>query len=162
MIRRPPKSTLFPYPTLSRSDQERAVESDEHGPEVPLAEAPVEQSARDLGEPVVHPRQDRENASTEQHVVEVGDRSEEHTSELQSPCNLVCRLLLEKKKVPCIAPAHHTRSTTSSARDRRVLENVFRHVRAAAECCRRERAPPTCDPSSARARSRIAATYLSS
>src|SRR5256885_3369001 len=102
MIRRPPKSTLFPYPTLSRSDQERAVESDEHGPEVPLAEAPVEQSARDLGEPVVHPRQDRENASTEQHVVEVGDRSEEHTSELQSPCNLVCRLLLEKKKIPCL------------------------------------------------------------
>src|SRR5256885_3500880 len=71
MIRRPPRSTLFPYTTLFRSHAEalRAV-SGEH----------VE----------LH-----ERALVEQHLDPV--RSEEHTSELQSPCNLVCRLLLEKK-----------------------------------------------------------------
>src|SRR3989454_2482993 len=67
MIRRPPRSTLFPYTTLFRS------------PALP---------------PVRFPKP----------VVQAGvpfvsfQRSEEHTSELQSPCNLVCRLLLEKKK----------------------------------------------------------------
>src|ERR1039457_7464659 len=62
MIRRPPRSTLFPYTTLFRS---------ERGPDRAL-----------LGD---HNVDDRRH------------RSEEHTSELQSPCNLVCRLLLEKK-----------------------------------------------------------------
>src|ERR1022692_5145757 len=65
MIRRPPRSTLFPYTTLFRS---------KHG-------------GRQAGL-----RADRSG-----HLV--GLRSEEHTSELQSPCNLVCRLLLEKKKI---------------------------------------------------------------
>src|SRR2546430_4003209 len=70
MIRRPPRSTLFPYTTLFRSDEGR------EGREI-------------LGDrlPVADDRED---------VVE--DRSEEHTSELQSQSNLVCRLLLEKKK----------------------------------------------------------------
>src|SRR5256885_8762860 len=67
MIRRPPRSTLFPYTTLFRSVHDHGAGHD-----------------ADLGplrhEPHGHPR------------------SEEHTSELQSPCNLVCRLLLEKKK----------------------------------------------------------------
>src|SRR5437764_9612031 len=76
MIRRPPRSTLFPYTTLFRS---LAVE--EVGVEV--VEVPVEQ----LGG--VAPGLDE---------VRVPDRSEEHTSELQSPMYLVCRLLLEKKK----------------------------------------------------------------
>src|SRR2546426_4008728 len=69
MIRRPPRSTLFPYTTLFRSVLEHPVEVDRDGHEPDVA-------------------------------VEVGieERSEEHTSELQSPCNLVCRLLLEKKK----------------------------------------------------------------
>src|SRR2546426_5388320 len=68
MIRRPPRSTLFPYTTLFRSRQgDAALPGD-----VVLC----------LVEPV---------------AVELV-RSEEHTSELQSPCNLVCRLLLEKKK----------------------------------------------------------------
>src|SRR2546427_4558307 len=70
MIRRPPRSTLFPYTTLFRS------EDAEHGE---LARLIDERVVRDDGE------------------VEV--RSEEHTSELQSQSNLVCRLLLEKKKV---------------------------------------------------------------
>src|SRR5574340_1510039 len=64
MIRRPPRSTLFPYTTLFRSDD---------------VEPRVAERAHQLG-----------------HVV--GHRSEEHTSELQSPKDLVCRLLLEKKK----------------------------------------------------------------
>src|SRR5256885_12863692 len=72
MIRRPPRSTLFPYTTLFRSSY-----AAQPGSPVPAnaAQAVCTRTAR--------PR---------------GARSEEHTSELQSPCNLVCRLLLEKKK----------------------------------------------------------------
>src|SRR5256885_183667 len=77
MIRRPPRSTLFPYTTLFRSriDAAFAVEASEG--EAPGIRALLE--LRDL------------------HAGRLGQRSEEHTSELQSPCNLVCRLLLEKK-----------------------------------------------------------------
>src|SRR2546426_1307526 len=76
MIRRPPRSTLFPYTTLFRSiSHSRATTS----AALPLEEPPAERfgSCGFSTGPV---------------------RSEEHTSELQSPCNLVCRLLLEKKK----------------------------------------------------------------
>src|SRR5256885_13200497 len=72
MIRRPPRSTLFPYTTLFRSHRGRA----------PLA---VELPAG-IAYPVIVS------------LPGYATRSEEHTSELQSPCNLVCRLLLEKKK----------------------------------------------------------------
>src|SRR5256885_10467985 len=68
MIRRPPRSTLFPYTTLFRSIVEDHV-----------------------GERQRERRPDQHPGATD-------PRSEEHTSELQSPCNLVCRLLLEKKK----------------------------------------------------------------
>src|SRR5256885_6734796 len=74
MIRRPPRSTLFPYTTLFRSDR-------------PLARHPDAQ--RRAAIPAVHRPALRDDGRP---------RSEEHTSELQSPCNLVCRLLLEKKK----------------------------------------------------------------
>src|SRR5256885_11718743 len=67
MIRRPPRSTRFPYPTLFRSALERAIAGD------------FDVIICDLRMP------------------HLSGRSEEHTSELQSPCNLVCRLLLEKK-----------------------------------------------------------------
>src|SRR5256885_6130382 len=70
MIRRPPRSTLFPYTTLFRSLH--AGEDVEHALDVVVV------------------RHGRRRPGV--------DRSEEHTSELQSPCNLVCRLLLEKKK----------------------------------------------------------------
>src|SRR5256885_6282150 len=73
MIRRPPRSTLFPYTTLFRS----AV-------------------ARDRGGQCVGER--REVGGQGEALRDRAARSEEHTSELQSPCNLVCRLLLEKKK----------------------------------------------------------------
>src|SRR5256885_3181034 len=95
MIRRPPRSTLFPYTTLFRS----LHRSDQA--EVPLLDQ-VEQ--RHLGARVVardrhHEAEFRlDQAPLRGLVPEVLPRSEEHTSELQSPCNLVCRLLLEKKK----------------------------------------------------------------
>src|SRR5437764_8795970 len=69
MIRRPPRSTLFPYTTLFRSDLHR-------------------DPARGAGRPLHHAGRGRT----------ARQRSEEHTSELQSPMYLVCRLLLEKKK----------------------------------------------------------------
>src|SRR2546430_12880990 len=83
MIRRPPRSTLFPYTTLFRSRPER------HGPAVGgrrvQSPVPALLSASHTGRP-----------STVPHAG-VPPRSEEHTSELQSQSNLVCRLLLEKK-----------------------------------------------------------------
>src|SRR5256885_7314008 len=80
MIRRPPRSTLFPYTTLFRSVLA--------GGELPRGGGD-DDPARD-----VRVRQRRPEVVLPQRLL----RSEEHTSELQSPCNLVCRLLLEKKK----------------------------------------------------------------
>src|SRR6266850_6261832 len=75
MIRRPPRSTLFPYTTLFRSHR------------------------RAPGRVTVGASDDRIwNGADDDGSGTVAVRSEEHTSELQSPCNLVCRLLLEKKK----------------------------------------------------------------
>src|SRR5256885_10859879 len=86
MIRRPPRSTLFPYTTLFRS--QRACP---HGaPGSAFREAfHTEKGAASRQR---KPRNRRNRASSPP------GRSEEHTSELQSPCNLVCRLLLDKKK----------------------------------------------------------------
>src|SRR2546428_9396614 len=93
MIRRPPRSTLFPYTTLFRSE---------------VGARDGEQRARGVGDGVGGPLR----AVEDRHLAEAraglqhregffarpGDRSEEHTSELQSRSDLVCRLLLEKKK----------------------------------------------------------------
>src|SRR5688572_31283581 len=85
MLRRPPRSTLFPYTTLFRSLAGLAVDARDHG--VGL------DGDADL------PRQLELGQVADQHVGGVRrQRSEEHTSELQSQSNLVCRLLLEKKK----------------------------------------------------------------
>src|SRR2546426_7800264 len=89
MIRRPPRSTLFPYTTLFRSLQQRGLELLVER----LVDAPAREQRGDGG--VEHLPRARK-ASLE--ARRPGKRSEEHTSELQSPCNLVCRLLLEKKK----------------------------------------------------------------
>src|SRR2546426_5574225 len=81
MIRRPPRSTLFPYTTLFRSPKGgKAIKGNKISFKTnkPLTKA----QAWDLFVT----------------FLDIADRSEEHTSELQSPCNLVCRLLLEKKK----------------------------------------------------------------
>src|SRR2546426_4939964 len=93
MIRRPPRSTLFPYTTLFRSHKS----------------IPITWMINKL-------REMSEADTTAYSGIEFEEmmcltRSEEHTSELQSPCNLVCRLLLEKKK--------HKRHVPSSKRRRR-------------------------------------------
>src|SRR5256885_4703899 len=88
MIRRPPRSTLFPYTTLFRSGMCRYA----------------------MGSRARHHGKGQSS-----------ERSEEHTSELQSPCNLVCRLLLEKKKkkyqdvVMTESNTHHVRSAYFSS-----------------------------------------------
>src|SRR3712207_8154268 len=91
MIRRPPRSTLFPYTTLFRSVglvQRRAEDGDDAvAQEAGQRPAVVDDRVGHLGQVVVE---------EVDHVV--GVRSEEHTSELQSRQYLVCRLLLEKKK----------------------------------------------------------------
>src|SRR5260370_24233379 len=83
MIRRPPRSTLFPYTTLFRSPQIQAK-----GLRPFLAETIRDRLPEDADPGLVNWFLDEEGA-----------RSEEHTSELQSHLNLVCRLLLEKKKI---------------------------------------------------------------
>src|SRR5256885_12728998 len=82
MIRRPPRSTLFPYTTLFRSCREPAP-----GPISPQASSAA-------SSPAIRYLVGGDSRQDTARVI----RSEEHTSELQSPCNLVCRLLLEKKK----------------------------------------------------------------
>src|SRR2546427_5005002 len=86
MIRRPPRSTLFPYTTLFRS--------------IISVSAVGSLQARYQPCDIVLPNQfvDRTKKSLEHTFFGCGIRSEEHTSELQSQSNLVCRLLLEKKK----------------------------------------------------------------
>src|SRR5256885_4973146 len=88
MIRRPPRSTLFPYTTLFRSDI--------HLLDQPRKVRPLE--AEQFGGLRLVPAGESQCASDDFPLVVLDCRSEEHTSELQSPCNLVCRLLLEKKK----------------------------------------------------------------
>src|SRR3712207_8987908 len=97
MIRRPPRSTLFPYTTLFRSglarrlDAARTVRGADHlVPEEPLG-------LLDAALQVAH-RVDLRQVDADRHE-RLRDRSEEHTSELQSRQYLVCRLLLEKKKI---------------------------------------------------------------
>src|SRR5256885_2694766 len=98
MIRRPPRSTLFPYTTLFRSTDAQLDE----------ALAYLEQSQR---------------VASDTPIRQLVDRSEEHTSELQSPCNLVCRLLLEKKKhrvnrilIPSVSDVHLDYADTDVSR----------------------------------------------
>src|SRR5256885_10976906 len=97
MIRRPPRSTLFPYTTLFRSLPGRRR----------LAPCRPVHTVRSL------PHRRR--------TVMGQRRSEEHTSELQSPCNLVCRLLLEKKK----NDIHHDRHACTSYTRRLILMFVL-------------------------------------
>src|SRR5256885_3558286 len=83
MIRRPPRSTLFPYTTLFRSlPAFSSGRSESSTPSSAVKFAIVPGATPLVGE----------------YIPSMCARSEEHTSELQSPCNLVCRLLLEKKK----------------------------------------------------------------
>src|SRR5256886_6078358 len=106
MIRRPPRSTLFPYTTLfrSRTAGERRVEDGFRSRDSCQRARPgLDLLLRDY--PFARGRQ-------EARPQDVHDRSEEHTSELQSQSNLVCRLLLEKKKIILVSTEtlsnHHT------------------------------------------------------
>src|SRR2546426_3477810 len=93
MIRRPPRSTLFPYTTLFRSHAARH--------ECRLRDRDRRVTPR--GEELPHDHL---------HHFRLRRRSEEHTSELQSPCNLVCRLLLEKKNtIPSVCSTYTMSST---------------------------------------------------
>src|SRR5256885_2749835 len=97
MIRRPPRSTLFPYTTLFRSEQHAAVDI------LDLDRALEKLAALDARQARIVELRVFGGLNIEEITEVVGVspatvRSEEHTSELQSPCNLVCRLLLEKKK----------------------------------------------------------------
>src|SRR3712207_8477146 len=94
MIRRPPRSTLFPYTTLFRSCRRTSADSAASGRQVAggLVGVPGRQA---------HGRRDARGSTRARARGGVGgdDRSEEHTSELQSRQYLVCRLLLEKKNI---------------------------------------------------------------
>src|SRR5256885_6527943 len=97
MIRRPPRSTLFPYTTLFRSVGNGLQIADG----VAGGARAISGDGRlvDMGKHCV------DRAFAHRRAVNVdAARSEEHTSELQSPCNLVCRLLLEKKKKVGVDP----------------------------------------------------------
>src|SRR5258708_20928028 len=91
MIRRQPRSTLFPYTTLFRSRNEIGEQREVHHQPAALHAQPADREGRQGGD---RQGEDRGSARDRDRV----PRSEEHTSELQSPDHLVCRLLLEKKK----------------------------------------------------------------
>src|SRR4051794_41711833 len=95
MIRRPPRSTLFPYTTLFRS--------------LPLLEVSVPDVLVSSALPEEHAVASRAVAAT---------RSEEHTSELQSPVHLVCRLLLEKKKKTTTTTVRQSQPISTSLHSR--------------------------------------------
>src|SRR2546430_11515044 len=102
MIRRPPRSTLFPYTTLFRS----ILTPDGHLDRPALREIVFsDPRARADLEALTHPA-----------IGAAMERSEEHTSELQSQSNLVCRLLLEKKKSATLARTTTTSSSVSRSR----------------------------------------------
>src|SRR2546426_8406943 len=99
MIRRPPRSTLFPYTTLFRSINPNLEQIAALRPDLVLMTKSLNryETVRALDDLHIP------SYATDPHTVDdiissTARRSEEHTSELQSPCNLVCRLLLEKKK----------------------------------------------------------------
>src|SRR5256885_7488305 len=111
MIRRPPRSTLFPYTTLFRSQS---------GSRKQKLRRPSKQRVLPVGRrPLPRPEvpayfsDGSARRAMERQFLLVTARSEEHTSELQSPCNLVCRLLLEKKKIDILGRREGSRNRTT-------------------------------------------------
>src|SRR5690242_21151004 len=98
VIRRPPRSTLFPYTTLFRSHNGELVHAVE-------ADALRREDVTELGAVLAGEAEGRRSGDE----ITTFDRSEEHTSELQSHVNLVCRLLLEKKnkRLLMLSTSHH-------------------------------------------------------
>src|SRR5258708_21608177 len=102
MIRRPPRSTLFPYPPLFRSQLISRRRRMRAFPFASAVAAAAVATALAGAFALIAP------------TAAMAQRSEEHTSELQSPDHLVCRLLLEKKKIKtCPQPYAHKLTTTS-------------------------------------------------
>src|ERR1039457_6115226 len=104
MIRRPPRSTLFPYTTLFRSN-------------------------------VMRQRRGQKSKSCHEHG---HHRSEEHTSELQSPCNLVCRLLLEKKRKHLVVNGRRLRPRRKKRRARSHTYSRHHHTESPQPVLRHE------------------------
>src|SRR2546430_4909478 len=102
MIRRPPRSTLFPYTTLFRSW--RRGDSNPRPPACKAGALPVELLPRTASARCARTWIRTRDLSFIRAAVPGSNRSEEHTSELQSQSNLVCRLLLEKKNAEDMAP----------------------------------------------------------
>src|SRR2546430_13015302 len=95
MIRRPPRSTLFPYTTLFRSQGKNLIER-----QIVAGARHQRAIVEGLGPETAVLARIRGKMARHGGAGAVADRSEEHTSELQSQSNLVCRLLLEKKQKP--------------------------------------------------------------
>src|SRR5690348_17489803 len=102
MIRRPPRSTLFPYTTLFRSGRDRSSSRRR------AASGPRSATSQPSSETARRTPAKRDG--------EESPRSEEHTSELQSPVHLVCRLLLEKKKKKEITKQQASEQSTTKQR----------------------------------------------
>src|SRR5258708_15137723 len=102
MIRRPPRSTLFPYTTLFRS-QGMSRPSAKRGSHLSCCSLVPKRISNSPGPSELG------TITVTAAVSEMVPRSEEHTSELQSPDHLVCRLLLEKKNIYIASPAESTR-----------------------------------------------------
>src|SRR2546430_8721294 len=100
MIRRPPRSTLFPYTTLFRSSGNACATKPS-----PAHSSTAKSSANTSP---CGPSETADFSNTSERLAAGPGRSEEHTSELQSQSNLVCRLLLEKKKNNQLTQTHRT------------------------------------------------------
>src|SRR5256885_10404566 len=128
MIRRPPRSTLFPYTTLFRSEFLKVAETT--GLATTLSRAVLGGLGEDFARLSAAADADVRLSfgALRHHVLHEDFRSEEHTSELQSPCNLVCRLLLEKKNnnIPNPAEAVPSLDSVAMAKSGKVLlESTF-------------------------------------
>src|SRR5438093_7754782 len=115
MLRRPPRSTLFPYTTLFRSPAEETTPAQDIGSNNWIVSGRLTRSGKPMMMNDPHRTQAAPSLRYWVHLVAPGWRSEEHTSELQSLTNLVCRLLLEKKKK--YSKKHTSSPSESSCRD---------------------------------------------
>src|SRR5256885_4163730 len=124
MIRRPPRSTLFPYTTLFRSIGSGPIGSHYAVFCETSRSFDIARFQRARLQSIAYSFAERDPLEP---MVDIQLRSEEHTSELQSPCNLVCRLLLEKKKnykaSISVPTQHNSRSSRTSSGDPSLLQH---------------------------------------
>src|SRR5258706_6557960 len=109
MIRRPPRSTLFPYTTLFRSVASSFPRTQAH---LRKSQPVTVHGACHFPPSLIPTKTVQIHSDTNFRILKLVSRSEEHTSELQSLTNLVCRLLLEKKKNTTVAPLPHSLDTS--------------------------------------------------